>query len=31
MSAIKLVVAFGREDYTIEKYDKLAQETRGIA
>ena len=25
ISAIKLVVAFGREDHTIENYEKIAQ------
>jgi ABC-type multidrug transport system fused ATPase/permease subunit len=31
MSAIKLVVAFGREDHAIQKYEKMAQETKETA
>ena len=31
MSAIKLVVAFGREDHAIQKYEKMAQQTKETA
>ena len=30
MSAIKLVIAFGREDYALENYEKIAKETKDI-
>ena len=31
MSAIKLVISFGRESYAIEEFAKMAEETRKIA
>ena len=31
MSAIKLVVAFGREDHALSQYEKIAEETRIVA
>ena len=31
MSAIKLVIAFGREDHSLECYEKIAKETKDIS
>ena len=30
MSAIKLVIAFGREDYALSEYEKIAKETQDL-
>ena len=30
MSAIKLVIAFGREEYALSEYEKIAKETQDV-
>ena len=30
MSAIKLVIAFGREEYALSEYEKIAKETQDL-